>query len=640
MPFQIPESTIEEIRLRTDLADLISSYGISVKRSGSAYMACCPFHKEKTPSFSINPDKGFYHCFGCGESGDCFKFVMKYEGLTFSDAVKKLGGAAGIEIKERDDPEAESRKKLYALHAELAQFFRRCLKDGKFAEASPARRYLESRAISDECAEAFLIGYCPKSAATLQKWAEKNGFTNEDLAKGGILREPQNGRTQWYSPFGGRVVFTIRDRSGRAVGFSARTLEKNPKARKYVNSPATPIFVKSRILYALDAAAPNIAKDPARQALICEGQIDVIRCHDCGFKTAVASEGTSFTEQHVEILKRCADNAMLLFDGDAAGRKASVRTGAEFIAAGIPVRIASLPAGEDPDSFLRTHSPAEFQSRLDSAESFTHFLVRTMREAESNPSSISTVKKISSAAIQIFSKCPSAVMRAALVNETAEVLGVPTDSLREDMENAKTAFSAARKNPRPSGESEPPPDGGETPEENSRPDVQTAAQPLDAHSPSNIPPSKLETAFCEFLYENEHDPDVAAVLKEAALDAILPHPYARQFAKAWLDEISSGNDTIAALQNDSSGAQRDWMDKILVRTEKTLFSERKPQEIAREFARKIWSEAVKRKLGELNAESTPENDRLRLEYSMLSRLFTNFPWEKILPRMKAEDFAP
>ncbi len=430
MAGRIPESTIEEIRLRTDIVDLISSYGIQVKRAGGGYMACCPFHHEKTPSFSISREKGYYHCFGCGESGSVFTFVQKHEGLEFVDAVKKLAQQCGVEIKEKEDPEAGKRARLYALHAELAAFFRRCLLQAK--EAAPARAYLKSRDLEGEIGEKFCIGYAPKGDVPLQRWAEKHKFKLEELAEAGVLLPPREGFARWYNRFGGRLMFTIRDRAARPVAFSGRILTNDKKAAKYVNSPETPIFRKSNILFALDQAAGNITKAARREAIVCEGQIDVIRCHACGFNTAVASQGTSFTVEHVQLLKRCADSVVLVFDGDGAGQKAAIRTGGEFLSAEIPVRVATLPPGEDPDSLLRTKGPEAFRACLDAAESITSFQVRTLRAQEANPDSIDAVTRVSRAVLAMLAGCPSAVMRETLMDEAARLLRLPVSALKED----------------------------------------------------------------------------------------------------------------------------------------------------------------------------------------------------------------
>ena len=346
MAFGIPEQTIEEIKARTDLADLIAGYGIQVKRAGGSYKACCPFHHEKTPSFNINPERGFYHCFGCGESGDAIKFVMRYEGLPFIDAAKKLAAAANITIEEKADPQARVRKRLFELHAELAAFYQRCLKSAK--EASRARAYLKSRDLSDEIIDRFQIGYAPQSVDAMLKWAAKHHFTMEELAAASVMRPPRQPGRSPYSPFAGRLMFSIRDRSGRVIAFSGRTLETDKakmRGGKYVNSYDSPIFKKSNVLYALDQAAIRISgAKPIREAIVCEGQIDVIRCHAHGFDRAVASQGTSFTKEHVQILQKVADAAILVFDGDAAGRKAAIRTGSEMLEAGLMVRVAGYMA--------------------------------------------------------------------------------------------------------------------------------------------------------------------------------------------------------------------------------------------------------------------------------------------------------
>ena len=437
MAFGISEQTIEEIKARTDLADLIAGYGIQVKRAGGSYKACCPFHHEKTPSFNIQPSKGFYHCFGCGESGDVIKFVMKYEGLGFVEAAKKLAAAANITIEETNsDPQAAARKRQLVLHAELAAFYRRCLKTA--TEASRARDYLASRDIPDGIAEKFQIGYAPQRAEAMLKWAEKHHFTAEELEAAGVLRPPKYPGGRWYSPFSGRVMFSIRDRSGRVIAFSGRTLETDKtkmRGGKYVNSPDTLIFWKSDVLYAFDLAAGKIANaKPIREAIVCEGQIDVIRCHAAGFSRAIASQGTSFTKEQVQILKKVADAAVLVFDADAAGQKAAIRTGGEMLAAGLLVRVASLPPGEDPDSLLRTKGPEAFQACLDAAESLVAFQVRIARAMEQTPDSYDAISRAARAVLALVRCSSSAVMRASLLQEASTLLKIPVSALEEDLE--------------------------------------------------------------------------------------------------------------------------------------------------------------------------------------------------------------
>ena len=621
MAFGVTESTIEEIKARTDLADLISSYGIQLRRTSGGYMACCPFHHEKTPSFHIQPDKGFYHCFGCGESGYCIKFVQKQEGMSFIEAVKKLAGACGITVEEKEDPQAGQRKRQLELHSQLADFFRRCLQQAK--EAEPARVYLASRALPDAIVAQFKIGYAPLSANAMRTWAKKYGFTDEDLVAAGVLLPPKFEGGSWYNRFGGRLMFTITDRQDRAIAFSGRILTNDKKKAKYVNSPETILFKKSNVLFALAHAAPCIVKSPRREAIVCEGQIDVIRCHACGFPVAVASQGTAFTEEHVRILKKCADSVVLVFDGDGAGQKAAVRTGGEFLAAGMPVRVASLPPGEDPDSFLRTQGPEAFQARLDAAESVTSFQVRTLLAKETKPYSVRTVSDVSRAALETIAKCSSAVMRATLIDEAAALLGVPSAALQEDFLKAAAAVKHRPPPPEPVLSDEP----FEDPAADSAPAVPLAGE--DASSPKINPPPTTETALCEFLMEHERDAAreaLAALVAEYLPDAVLAHPFTRAFVGAWRTGEVDGTDAITALRNDLPPEMCVWLDHILLTEEKSASSELAPEQILQGFLRKLWMEAVRRRQGELPAASTPENDAARLRYSTIIRKLQRGAW--------------
>ena len=303
---------------------------MQVRHAGSSLKACCPFHHEKTPSFNINPSRGFYHCFGCGESGDAISFVMKMDGLTFPEAAQKLAAQCGVKVEAQEDPEAGERKRLYALMAELAQFYHRCLLQTK--EAQPARDYLASRDLGGQVQEDFLIGYAPNGVSVVLKWAEKHGYTPGELERAGVVKGPNRPGDAGYHRFGGRLMFTVRDRQGRVVAFSGRQLVERKNAGKYVNSPETPIFRKSNVLFGFDRAAGNIVKAPHREVICCEGQIDTIRLHMNGFATAVASQGTAFTEEHAKMISRVADAAVLMYDDDAAGHKATVKVAAMLLA--------------------------------------------------------------------------------------------------------------------------------------------------------------------------------------------------------------------------------------------------------------------------------------------------------------------
>ena len=632
MAFGVPESTIEEIKARTDIADLIASYGIQLRRSSGGYMACCPFHHEKTPSFHIQPDKGFYHCFGCGESGDCIKFVQKQEGMSFIEAVKKLAAGCGITVEEKEDPEAGQRKRLLELHSQLAEFFRRCLQQAK--EAAPARAYLASRELPEAIVSQFKIGYAPLSAEAMRTWAKKYGFTDDDLVAAGVLLPPKFAGGSWFNRFGGRLMFTITDRQDRAIAFSGRILTDDKKKAKYVNSPETVLFKKSNVLFALAHAAPNIVKTPGREAIVCEGQIDVIRCHACGFPVAVASQGTAFTEEHVRILKKCADAVVLVFDGDGAGRKAAIRTGGEFLAAGVPVRVATLPQGEDPDSLLRTKGREAFQACLDAAVSVVNFQVHTLLDGEPKPYSLRTVSDTSWAVLETIAKCTSAVMRATLIDEAATLLGVPSSALQEDF---LKAVAAAKHHPPPPAPVQPEPD----------PEIEDVPEPVplegvDAASPRVNPPPTTETALCEFLMEHERDAARALLMPLVAdylPEAVLAHPFTRAFVGAWRAGEASGSDAITDLRNDLPPEMCVWLDHILLNEEKSVSSELSPEKILKDFLRKLWMEAVRRRQGELPAESTPENDAARLRYSTLIRHLQRGTWDRARALMSPATLA-
>ena len=634
MAFGIPESTIEEIKARTDIADLIASYGIQLRRSSGGYVACCPFHHEKTPSFHIQPDKGFYHCFGCGESGDCFKFVQKQEGMTFIEAVKKLAGACGVTVEEREDPEAGRRKRQLALHSHLADFFRRCLLQAK--EAEPARAYLARRALPDEIVAQFKIGYAPLSAEAMRTWAKKYDFNDDDLVAAGVLLPPKFAGGSWFNRFGGRLMFTITDRQDRAIAFSGRILTDDKKKAKYVNSPETVLFKKSNVLFALAHAAPNIVKTPGREAIVCEGQIDVIRCHACGFPVAVASQGTAFTEEHVRILKKCADSVVLVFDGDGAGQKAAIRTGGEFLAAGVPVRVASLPEGEDPDSLLRTKGPEAFQACLDAAVSVANFQVRTLLAGHEKPYNLRTVSDTSHAVLETIAKCTSAVMRATLIDEAAMLLGVPPAALQEDFLKVAAAVKHKPPPPVPVVSEEP----FEDPVAAPPPAVPLAGE--DAASPKVNPPPTTETALCEFLMEHERDAAreaLAALVAEYVPDAVLVHPFTRAFVGAWRTGGAEGPDAITSLRDVLPPEMCVWLDDILLTEEKSVSSELSPEKILKDFLRRLWMEAVRRRQGELPAESTPENDAARLRYSTVIRQLQRGAWDRVRALMCADTLA-
>ena len=345
-----PPQFLDEIRARVPLEGVIGKR-VRLVRRGREMLGLCPFHKEKTPSFTVNEDKGFFHCFGCGAHGDVIGFVMRDEGLPFPEAVERLAGDAGLALPARD-PHAEAREKqrhsLYGVVEAAAKWFEAELAGPR---GGAPRRYLEARGVDEETRATFRLGYAPDSRTALRTALEKDGITEAMMLEAGLVIAPDDGRTP-YDRFRGRVIFPISDRRGRVVAFGGRALgDAQPK---YLNSPETPLFAKGSLLYGQHLAGPAARK--AGRVIAVEGYMDVIALHQAGIAEAVAPLGTALTEQQLEALWRLADDPVLCFDGDEAGARAAgraVERALPRLSAKRSLRFAALPAGQDPDTMVR-----------------------------------------------------------------------------------------------------------------------------------------------------------------------------------------------------------------------------------------------------------------------------------------------
>ena len=566
----VSDQTIEEIRSRTDIVQVIGER-VPLKRAGSAWKACCPFHHEKTPSFHVNPQRQRYHCFGCGEDGDVFKFLVQHDGMTFPDALRYLADKCGVEIVEEDDGGHAARaRRLFQVNAEAAAFFHRCLL--QTAAAAPARAYLEKRSLGPDVVELFELGYDPEPWGTLDKFAEAHGFTKREMVEAGLGLLPDGAQSASLlrDRFHGRLMFPVKDHQGRVVAFSGRVLDKAASPAKYVNSPETDIFKKSRVLYALDKAQRPIASSLHREAIVCEGQIDVIRCHACGFPRAVASEGTAFTDEHAKLLHRYADSAVLLFDADAAGRKAAVRTAAILLAEGIPVRIARMPDGEDPDSFLLSHSKEDFQAILDAAVGPVPFHVAHLRAQEADPDGADAAGRIVKEVLQTVAACANAVHKARMVQELAQEMNLPEDAIRAELSGVEEALRRQREgaafrretaaSPPPPPLAPPPPPDLPPPEIFEDPEPPSAAGPVPGASapgePPPPPPDPTDVALCEFLLKHgEEHPATVRALAALLPPMLFPNPMVRALVEAFYAEAAgTGGDALERLQADDPKA--------------------------------------------------------------------------------------
>lgn len=610
MSGRISEQTIEEIKQRVDIVDLIGSR-VKLSRAGANFKACCPFHDERTPSFMVSPARRAYHCFGCGESGDAFKFLMKTDGLTFVDAVKQLAKTVGVEIEETYDKEAGVRAALIKLHAELSAFYVRCLND--LPEAAAAREYLASRKLDADTVKRFGIGYAPDRAGAVEKWARENNFKLDDLVTAGVLCAPraEYKNDGYWDRFRGRLMFPIRDQQGQVVGFSARILTNDKKLAKYVNSPETPVFKKGRLLYGLDFAKNVIVKDPRREAMICEGQIDVIRCHANGFANAIAGQGTAFTEEHVAIVRRYADSVLLVYDADTAGAKAAVRTGRLLMQGGLPVRIATLPVGEDPDSFLRDKGPDAFREAISSTESLVSYQIRTLRANEEDPDSIDAVGRISSEVIETLSCCDKAVIRSTLLSEAAGLLHVPESALESDLlEKAKQDGKA-----------------------NIYKQVSREATARQAAHQAAKPKADIsEAVVCELaevLLQSFDNPELAQFTAQWLPDrAIVGTATCHELLRTILADARDGTDNVSALTQQNDSAAGKLANELACRQSRfSNTGEISLGEAVQDLVVRIWCDYLDQQREILDV-ADPEQSRSRLDISMkLRRLKSARGWD-------------
>ncbi|MGN0885608.1 MAG: DNA primase [Candidatus Spyradenecus sp.] len=655
-------NTLADIKSRIDLADLISEYGIDLHRSGVNAKACCPFHKEKTPSFTVNTDKGFYKCFGCGEGGDHFTFVQKYEGIPFIEAVRKLAERAGVKLEERYDPQAKARAKLYQINQEVAAFYRRCLLQTR--EAAEAREYLQRRSLDGEVAERFGLGYAPDRQDALLKWAEKHGFTPDELVSAGLLAPPRTPGDRYYDRFHGRITFPICDPQGRVIAFSCRLLRPSAHTGKYVNSPETSIFKKATTLYAFHLARAAIAKATPRRAIVCEGQIDVIRCHACGFPVALASQGTSFTADHVALLKRCADSADLVFDGDKAGVKAAIRTMGLFLAAGLPVRIVSLPEGEDPDSLLLTRGAEAFRDCLAKAEDPAPYLIRRLREQEASPDAMDATLRMAKMAVATVLDCPEPVLTARFLQDAAEALHLPVETLTRDLETLRTdaaeaearrqAFQAKQQEvrvpvPAPRApealvvsETEfvpeeamasdfVPVDDLPSPEEPFVPEL-PEPPPVAALSLVELEASQnLAGALCELLAHHFHEPEVINCLIKHLPPHFVHNPYAARLYDLAVKAALAGDPCLAPPKDDPAFA--DYLGRLFATPDRIAADgEYTPLLYAHDLIRQYWLREYTSRVRMLEPTS-PEAFALTLSCKRLQTL----TWDEAAPFMDAAD---
>jgi DNA primase len=463
-------ATLERIRGASDIVDIIGSY-LPLKKAGANFVALCPFHKEKTPSFNVNPHRQIFHCFGCHKGGDVFTFVKEYENIGFPDAVRRLADRAKIPLEFDQSPgEQQSRHlkdQLLQIHEQIAQRWQNCLLNE--AAGQVARDYLAKRGVSPEAVKLFRLGAAPPGWDDTVNWAKSKDYDLPLVEKAGLiiqkseagsqkpededansgLRAPVPGFRHYYDRFRGRLIFPICDEQGRVIGFSGRVLPaptsnvgvRDEKTAKYVNSPETPIFTKSRVFFGLDKSKRAILD--AGFAIVCEGQLDLIACFTAGVQNIVAPQGTALTDQHARILKRYVNEIVLCFDSDEAGQNAAVRSLDHLLASGLAVRVAVVPAPHDPDSFIKANGGEAFRKLIENAEGFFDYLLnRLCRQNDVNSDKgRNIVLRDMAGAVH---KTGNSVLIDTYAQKTALRLGVSPEAVRTEFAKARRSEAGGR----------------------------------------------------------------------------------------------------------------------------------------------------------------------------------------------------
>lgn len=437
---RIAEEKIQEIRDRADIVDVVSSY-LPLKRSGVNHQGLCPFHQEKTPSFNVNSARQIFHCFGCGVGGNVFSFVMRMEGLSFPDAVRRLGEKVGVEVAEEEVSPAELRRRetrdrLVRINEAAGNFYHHLLIEDE--AGAPARRYLRQRGYEGETVRAFQLGFAPEGWESLACHLASTNFSAADIRQSGLVRPGKQGRGD-YDLFRNRLLFPIHDLQGRLVAFGGRVLDDS--LPKYINSPETDIYHKGQVLYGLYQARDAIRHDDS--VLVVEGYFDVLALYRAGFANAVATCGTALTPDHARLLKRYADKILLIFDEDAAGRQATFRAMDALLPSGLAVSVVGLPAGEDPDSLLKVRGEAGFRGCLEAARPVLEVFIE--HQLNNNDDSVEGRARAANQVLERIRRLPGELERSLYLQRLATLIGLPVEQLQPPLRRSPAGQPAIRR---------------------------------------------------------------------------------------------------------------------------------------------------------------------------------------------------
>ena len=435
----IPESFIEEVIARSDIVDVVSEYVHLTKRSGANQFGLCPFHSEKTPSFSVAPDKQIYHCFGCGKGGNVIGFIMEIENLTFRDAVAFLARRAHMEMPEdgEDRLVRDRRARIFELNRQAARWFYDNLSK---PEGAPAVEYIRKRALSKRTVTSFGLGAAPDDWYALTNEMRRRGYSDAELIEAGLAKKGRNGGA--YDVFRNRLVFPVIDVRGNVVAFSGRILGDDG-GPKYLNTPDTPVYAKSRNLFAL-----NLAKRSKRDMFIlAEGNVDVVMLHQAGFDCAVASLGTSLTAEQARLMSRYTKNVVIAYDSDTAGVKAAQRAIGLLEPAGLQVRVLRMEGAKDPDEFIKAKGPDAFELLLERSANHVEYRILAVKakyDMDTDDGRLGFLKE----ATELLAENPNAVEREIYAKRVAEYAGVSAEAVQSELRGAMRKNSATERKKR------------------------------------------------------------------------------------------------------------------------------------------------------------------------------------------------
>ncbi len=429
----LPNEKIEEIAQANDIVDVISGY-IDVKKKGKSFLSLCPFHPDKHPSLHISQQKQVYHCFSCKASGNVYTFIQNYEKITFVEAVEKLAARAGIELKKNllSPDHANELTRLFEINKSAAKYFHKNLTDLTGSEREFVYSYLDKRKIEKQLIKKFGIGYAPKNwDGLLSFFREEDIFNNDDIEKAGLIIRSDKDENKFYDRFRGRLIFPIFNESDKVVGFGARKLYDDDLGGKYINSPESKIYSKSRILYGL-----NFAKEKIRYydyVILVEGYMDIISLSKSGIENTVASSGTALTEEQVKLISRYTKNICVLFDSDLAGIKAAKRGIEIILEAGLDLNVVSLPDGEDPDSFINKNGKEEFEKYLNNKKTVIDF-ISELYIKEGKFETVNDKSGFIKEIIGYIGKIPDKIVRAFYIKDIARKYSLYESDMRDELE--------------------------------------------------------------------------------------------------------------------------------------------------------------------------------------------------------------